>query len=151
MKRNRLINVLAIGLSVVILLAIGMPFVLRTDRDALDGRTEIDALTEMYNYLELANAPTDGVRVLGYRAGWNERFLKIQLSRSDLSSLLSQVHCTNTLALPDYIDGMDPSETHSWWNPRDMAPTIIVECTLTRRVGKGAVIVHDIGEGEVTV
>jgi hypothetical protein len=152
MKRDRLINVLAIGLSVLILLAIGMVLLLPAQHsDALDGRTELEALLEAYNYLELVNAPTQDVRVLGYRAGWSERFAKIRISRSDLPALLSQAHCTKASAIPDYIDGMDPKGIELWWTPRDVAPDVIVECRLNRRVGKGAIVVHDEGDAKVTV
>lgn len=148
---RRSVGLLACGLSVLFLLAIGIVLLFSAQHsDTLDGRTEREALIEAYSYLEFAKAPTQDVRVLGYRAGWDERFAKIRISRADLPALLSQAHCANT-AIPDYVDGMAPRGIESWWTPRDGIPEIILECRLNRRVGKAAVIVHDAGGGEVTV
>jgi hypothetical protein len=112
-------------------------------RDALDRRTEEEALAEAAWYMELDFPP--GIIVLGYCAGLDERFLKIVANDAELSQMVAQTRCREVGYMPRIIDGMDPSGISDWWQPRAAESCVAYEGDTPRQPGRLAIVV-DVSE-----
>lgn len=86
-------------------------------KDPLDGRTARQARVETQAFIGFT-LPEDAT-VLGYRAGFDERFLKLQLpDTSALDALIDDARMQQISSIPMIIDGMNSYGIGSWWQPR---------------------------------
>jgi hypothetical protein len=121
----------------------------RVERDALDGRTEEEALAEATLYMEVDFPP--GIMVLGYRAGLDERFLKIVANDAELSEIVAQTRCREVGYMPRIIDGMNPAGISNWWEPQAAESYIAYEGDTPRQPGRLAIVVDVNETGSKTV
>jgi hypothetical protein len=118
-------------------------------RDHLDGRTPAEAIAELAVDAEVQLPP--GHRIVGYRAGWDERFAKLLVPRSSLGELMAQPHMRRLDAMPPHVDGGDPSGITTWWTPRNVTQPTILKGELRRRPGDVIMVIDTSGDDDAVV
>lgn len=61
----------------------------------------------------------DNAEILNYSSGWDERFLKLRMSRNEVASFIAAYPVQMVQVFPN-MDGMEPSSVKSWWHPREV-------------------------------
>ena len=117
--------------------------------DPLDDRTPTQVLAESSRYMEIPLISAESV--LGYRAGLDERYLKIVVDESQLQYIIGNARCQAVGAIPRLAEGIDPSGIESWWQPQGLEVYSAYHGELPSGRGEMVIIVDRMSEDGTVV